>query len=139
MKDRGEEGTQHASLAFLEVTIADSFLGEEILWDTDGKRESFMSRLAPLVGDPAEIERLCSPQTLGRLTEHWHRVLDLGFELELGSETLQIRHRNTDFETVIPLGGPDGTESRRRLLEQLKRAFGGFRGRLSWLIRPARP
>ena len=103
---------------------------------TDETGETPVGRLAPLVGHACEIERLCSRQTLGRLEEHWQRLLDLGFELELGSQTLQIRNRNANFETVIQFGSLNDLEDRRQLFDRLNRAFGGFWSRFSWLLRP---
>ncbi len=73
-----------------------------------------------------------------RLAEHWGRLRDLGFELEVRHDLIQVRHGNRGFHSVIHLSHPADLGERRHLFESLKQAFGGFTDRfLAWVLQPS--
>lgn len=82
-------------------------------------------------------EAFCPEAALRRLEEHWGRLQGLGFELGIRAGSLQVRHGNRGFETVLHFGGPDDLGERRQLFAALKATFGGFRDRFPWLWQPS--
>jgi hypothetical protein len=94
--------------------------------------------LTPLLPPGVPSEALLSAETLEALQSHCRNLEGLGFELEVRENNLRVRQRHRGFDMVIQFSDQDDLGERRRFFAALKRTFGSFWDRFSWLVHPSK-
>ena len=99
--------------------------------------ETVADALSPLLPESAEFRAILDDASRTRLEASWSELAELGFEVGVGADQLQVRHRDRGFETVIQLSRPDDLGELRGLFLALRQRFGRVRDRwLPWLFLP---
>jgi hypothetical protein len=102
--------------------------------------EEIAKRLAPLLPGETDPGKILDGRAAQRFSARWAQLEDMGFELNVGRASVQVRHRGTGFETVIQLSHENDLGEKRALFRALKRAFGRTTDRFfSWIFLPSPP
>lgn len=86
-----------------------------------------LANLAPATPTPGDRDRLLS---------HWQSLRELGFELTLHRDSLEVRHPGCAFEALVQFTFADDLGELREVFRALRAAFGGRAERwMPWLVR----
>jgi len=106
--------------------------------DRSAAEQEILNRLAPFLPEGAASGAVLDAHTADRFGARWAQLQDLGFELDVGRDSLQVRHRDRGFQTVIQLSHENDLGERRALFQALKNAFGRTTDRFfSWIFQPS--
>lgn len=96
------------------------------------------TKLAPVLPEGIDSTGVLDEATEDRFRANWTQLERMGFELEVRRNSLQVRHRDRKFETVIQLTQEDDLGERRALYQSLRVAFGRATDRyFSWMFQPS--
>lgn len=99
--------------------------------------DTTLETLAQILPSGPEPGKLVGNEAVSLFQENWHKLRELGFEIDTGPDTLTVRHRDRGFESVIHLSRDSDLGELRALFLALRSHFGRLRDRwMPWLFLP---